>query len=277
MTNGAFAWRVLGAPVVMTWGALLCACGSDETEVVTPYEPGSATIIGEQAGGEAIVTLSGCNDGACTEAVEQCGADGAADVIVDDAGNVVEVICYGQDVAVEQIPAEQVDTYSTDQKNDTVLVLDGADDGVDVEGDVVVDGNNAVIYGEGPDVSVVSGTLQLEMNNAKIRGVRIQGDVIIDKNDTKLLYCVIEGDLTIIGNNTTVAECQVFGRVQITGLNTVFVRNGCEGAERLDGFNLTCNGNTSFADANDDFVVQDAELGAELECFEKEGSPEPQG
>lgn len=270
------SWNVTVGPVLVACGVFVLACGGDK-DVVTPYNPGTATIIGERAGGEPIVALSSCNDAACTEAVERCGADAAADIIVDAAGNVVDVICYGQDVVVQDVPTDQVDTYSTEKENNTVLVLDGASDGVDVDGDIVIDGNNAIVYGEGPDVSVVSGTLQLEMNNAKIRGVRIQGDVTIDKNDTKLSFCVIEGDLTIHGNNTTVAECQVFGTVEITGLNTVFVRNGCENAERLGGFNLTCSDNVSFLDDNADLVVQDSELGGAMECFEKEGSPDPQG
>lgn len=145
---------------MLVGAALLVACGSDKTHIATPYDPGTATLIGEQPGAAQEVLLSSCTDNACTAALDRCGADGAADVIVDGAGNVADVICYGQDVVVQEVPVAPVDGYSTDGENGAVLVLDGANDGVDVTGDLIIDGNNAVVYGEGSDVSVISGTVQ---------------------------------------------------------------------------------------------------------------------
>ncbi len=259
-------WPLLGVSFI--------GCGADAESSyadVPPYQRDQATVIGESAGGIQ-VDVDECDD--CQQVERDCGEGAAADVILDEAGNVVDVICYERDVKVEDVGVDLVE--SADVGNNTVLVLDGDDDGVDVEGDITIDGNNAVVYGEGPDVSVVGGTLEIEKNNAKVRGIRIQDDVTIIKNDTKLTFCVIEGDLTITGNNTTVAECVVYGNVRIVGLNTVLVRNHFEQVEHIDGFNLTCNENYQFDDVDGDLLLDDDEVGDEVTCGRAEGSPEPQ-
>jgi hypothetical protein len=231
------------------------------------------TVVGEEPGGDE-QTASTCDSAQCEAAVDDCGNDGAADVIVDADGEVLDVICYGQDVNVDNVAVDETGNVSAG--NNTVLVLDGEDDGIDVEGDLTIDGNNAVIYGDGPDVSVISGTVLVEKNNAVIRGVRIQEDVEITKNNTKLLFCVIEGNLTITGNNTTVAECEVYGNVTITGLNTVLVRNYFEGVVSVSGDNLSCSDNYAFEDENEDFHLDDDEIGDEISCVDRDGSPMPQ-
>jgi hypothetical protein len=251
--------------------AVLAGCGgSSELGFPTPYRPGSATVAGDKNDvndvSEPDPSLTdGCHDVGCEATRDKCGPNGAADVILDASGNVVDVVCYGQDMNVVQVPANQVPNYDT-PSNNAVLVIDGANDGLDVSGNVVIDRNNAVVYGAGPETSVIGGTVAIEKNNAKIRGVRIQGDVTIDKNNTKLLYCVIEGNLTITGNNTTVAECDVYGAVSISGLNTVLVSDRFAGIDSIPGQNLTCNNNFRFDDANGDHVVGDGELGGPVTC-----------
>jgi hypothetical protein len=250
-------------------------CGSDaagQTATITPYGQGEAVLIGEVSGGEE-TQLDRCEEDVCDSVAEQCGSGAAADIIIDAQGNVVDVICYEQDVVVESVELDQVE--EAEAGNKTVLVLDGEDDGLDVEGDVTISGNNAVVWGEGPDVSVIGGTLDIQKNNAIVRGVRIQEDVVITKNDTQMAFCVIEGDLTITGNNTTLAECTVFGEVKIVGQNTVLVGNLFQ-TELLQGFNLTCNGNHGFQDDDADGVVDDIEVGGVIECVEAAGQPMPQ-
>ena len=252
--------------LALTWAGCAAGCGGSSAGALTgtPYTPGSATVIGK-GGDEYDTPTAGCRDTFCDAALDRCSATGAADVIVDANGKVVDVICYKQDVSVVQVPVDQVPSYTT-PGNNSVLVIDGADDGVDVAGDVTVSGNNAVIYGSGPDTSVIGGTVQVEKNNAQIRGVRIVGDVTIDKNDTKLVLCVIEGNLTITGNNTTVAECDVFGTVTITGNNTVLVDDRFNGASTLSGINLVCSADIRFDDANGDHVADASELGGPVTC-----------
>jgi hypothetical protein len=249
----------------LIWLGCAAGCGgSDDLALSTPYKPGTATVIGK-GGDEYDVPTGGCKDTYCDTAVDRCSATGAADVIVDVNGKVVDVICYKQNVSVVQVPVDQVPSYTT-PGNNSVLVIDGADDGVDVAGDVTVSGNNAVIYGSGPDTSVIGGTVRIEKNNAQIRGVRILGDVTIDKNNTKLVHCAMEGNLTISGNNTTVADCDIFGTVTISGNNTVLVGDRVNGASAVSGVNLTCSGNVRFDDANGDHVVDSAELGEPVIC-----------
>jgi hypothetical protein len=251
------------------WSAATCltGCGGSgrgELAGSTPYDPGYATIIGD-AGNEGPVSTAGCRDATCEETRDRCGPDGAADVIVDATGMVLDVICYGQDVSVVQVPVDRAPSYTT-PGNNAVLVIDGVDDGVDVAGDVTISGNNAVIYGSGPDTSVIGGTVLVEKNNARIRGVRIMGDLTIDKNNTKLVDCVIEGNLNINGNNTTVAACDVLGAVTIRANNTILVDDRFGGTGAISGGNLTCSGDVRFDDINGDHVIDSAELRGPVVC-----------
>ena len=188
--------------------------------------------------------------------MERCGERAYADVVVDAEGAVLDVLCFRGNATVQELgPAE---VASASAGNNTVLVLDGEDDGLDVTGDVTLTGNNAVIYGRGADVSRIGGNLAIDKNNAIVRGVSIAGDVTIDKNNAQLSFTEIFGDLTIAGNNTTLAECIVHGQVHLEGVNTVLVQNRFEGARTLSGKNLTCNGNVGFEDAAQD----DSDAGA---------------
>lgn len=252
-------------------GALVLALGCSDGNTQTPYSPGDVTLIGERLGGHSL-HLTACG-AECGVVHDQCGPGAAADVILDQHGQVADVLCFEQDVVVETVAVDKVSSATAG--NNTVLVLDGLDDGLDVEGDVTISGNNAVLYGDNPDVSVVGGTLHIEKNNAIARGVRILDDVTITKNNTQMSFCVIEGDLTITGNNTTLAECVVMGRVDIRGVNTVLVQNRFTQEEAIAGKNLTCHGNVRIDDVSDD-LSDESELPEEVGCFESEENPEPQ-
>lgn len=252
---------------------LLTACGEEDSSVDNeyPYDPDKTTIIGrgstdpvETPDGDDCVDI----DGACVAPQDDCGDDGTADVIVDDKGNVVDVICYPTSGApVEEIPAESVPVEKT--QNGSVVVLDAADDGDDIEGDLSVDANNVVIYGESPDVAVIGGDLALTKNNTTVRGVRITGDVSVAYNNANLVFCVIEGDLTILGNNTTVAGCEVWGSVTITGENTVLVSNHLADPGPFAAQGLVCNDNHHVTDVDGDGAIADDEIGDPIECSAK--------
>jgi hypothetical protein len=231
----------------------------NEATPSTPYQLGQALVIGETPGGELVSVEDGCNTAACQAVIERCGEDAYADVVVDADGNVLDVLCFRGNLTVEEIGPGTVATASAG--NNTVLALDSVDDGLDVTGDVVLTGNNAVVYGRGANVSQIGGDLIIEKNNAIVRGVSILGDVSIDKNNAQLSFTEIHGDLTIDGNNITLAECVVFGQVYINGVNTVLVENRFQGPRALAGKNLTCNGNVSF-DAADEPGSADAGAGA---------------
>jgi hypothetical protein len=231
---------------------------------VTPYRLGQALVIGDQQGDELATVDDECDSAECEAVRERCGENAYADVVLDEDGEVADVVCFRGNARIVELGDEAVD--SAEAGNNTVLVLDGEDDGADVTGDVTLSGNNAVLYGEGAGVSVVGGSVNIEKNNAVVRGVTINGDVVIDKNNAQLTFTTILGDLTIAGNNTTLAECTVFGTLRVLGNNTVLVQNElAEGAE-LTGKNLRCNANVGFEDANDDAEVSEDELGDEVVC-----------
>jgi hypothetical protein len=254
---------------------LLGACGADTKPRGLPYSADKTTVIGDfdnpdgsapyrlvaTPDGDACIDL----DGVCAKPQSECGDDGAADVLIGDDGQVVDVICYPTGgVAIEEVEGDLEKVG-----NDVVLVLDGKDDGVDVRGDVTIDGNNVTLFGEGPDVSVIGGDLHIDKNNALVRGVSVQGDVTIDKNNPSIVECVIEGDLTIHGNNVSIAMCEVWGKLTIEGNNTVLVGNHFASPPSITGKNTVCNGNFAFSDEDDDGAIVDAELGDAIDCGSK--------
>lgn len=250
---------------------MVFACSSEDG-AGTPYAPGDITVLGSNLGGE-FKHLNECGD-ECESVDDECGDDAAADVVLDEDGEVADVICYEQDVNVETVNIERVE--SAEAGNKTVLVLDGVADGLDVEGDVTISGNNATLWGEGVDVSEVGGSVKIEKNNAVVRGVRIHGDVAVTKNNAQFSLCVIEGDLTVTGNNTTIADCVVLGAVKIAGVNTVLVQNRFGSAYEIGGKNLTCNENHVFVDADEDGSFDDGEEGDEVTCNESKDDLAPQ-
>lgn len=245
--------------------ASLTACGDEGAEPVVPYRLGQALVIGDDEG-EHVADVDACeeeDEDACEAVLERCGEEAYADVVLNESGEVADVLCYRGNVHVEEIGDETVET--AEAGNNTVLVLDDIDDGADVSGAVVLSGNNAIVYGQGADVSVI-GSLAIEKNNAIVRGVTIQGDVTIDKNNAQLSFVVIEGNLVINANNATLASSTVLGSVTILGNNAVFVDNQIAGADALAGQNLTCNGNHRIDDADADGEIEESEVGAEITC-----------
>lgn len=270
---------------------LCCALGAcaDDAGTAYPYESNTSTVIGAAISvedgdrdaltgvlpvgtyttpkGDECISVSGKNAGEpkCLKPQKDCGEDGTADVIVDEDGAVLAVLCYpNHDYAVQVIPDEAVDSPALG--NNSVVVLDDEDDGADIEGDLIVEGNNVILYGAGPALSVIGGNLEIQKNNAIVRGVRIAGDVRIDKNNASLVACVIEGDLIITGNNFTLALCEVWGKITIDGNNTVFVSNLIAEDQVVAGQNLRCNDNHFFSDASGDGVVDSDDVLEALVC-----------
>lgn len=248
---------------------LTLACGN-EASTRTPYAPGDITIIGQNLGGQEL-SLAECGT-ECATLHTECGEDAAADIVVDEQGAVADVICFKPNLDVQELGTEEVPNAAVG--NNTVLVFDGLDDGLDVKGDVRVHGNNVVVWGQGPDVSEIGGTLLIEKNNAIVRGVRIHGDVAITKNNAQLSFCVIEGDLTITGNNTTLAECVVYGDVKVAGVNTVLAANHFGSTSLIKGKNLVCNNN--FLIGDEDASADAGAHGEPVACEESNDDLAPQ-
>jgi hypothetical protein len=239
--------------------SLVAGCGDDDKRGL-PYSAGQTAVIGSGSG-ECVKLDDECIDGSDLD-LEQCAPDEAMDVLVDADGNAIDVICY----PTTGVAIETFDGPVEDVGNNVVLVIDDADDGVDVDGDVTIDGNNVSLYGHGPDTSVIGGDLNIDKNNATVRGVRVTGDVTIDKNNPSIVDCVIEGDLLIRGNNVSIAECEVWGTLTIEGNNAILVSNVFATPPVVKGMNTVCTDNVAFTDANGDAHVDDDELGDPVEC-----------
>lgn len=238
---------------LVVFGALLTsqvlACAEEREEGFVPYQLGQALVIGPEKGGTERSLDDACDaegrdaaaEQACYAALDECGREAFVELVLDANQELVDVVCYPGNARVQEIGTEAVE--SAEAGNHTVLVLDAVDDGADVTGNVTLTGNGAVVWGGGADVSVIGGDLEIDKNNAILRGVRVEGDVTISKNNATLAFCEIAGNLTIVGNNATVAECVVLGEVRIEGNNAVFARNELGSETSLSGQNLSCNAN----------------------------------
>lgn len=273
---------LLPLSVLVVLPVLFVACGGDEAAPATattngnlPYEKDRTVVIGPDGKLAPVATPDGkdClvlanNPDDCTRPQETCGEGARADVVVDAKGKVVAVICYPvDDTPVSTVPESGADSVGADNKE--IVVIDGKDDGVDVTGDVNITGNNVVVYGSGPETSIIGGNVSVEKNNGTVHGVRVKGDVRIDGNNTALVDCVIDGNLTITSNNNVVASCTIFGKITVTGNNnTLFYDRACKGIEG-ESKNMVCEGNVACADANADGLLTPEELGAAITCGDK--------
>lgn len=201
---------------------------------------------------------------ACIEPRAECEA--GAEVVLGADGKVIETVCYpkGETLSVAEVEARSGDIAQNE--NDAVIVLDDADDGVDIRGDLSVDANNVVVYGEDPATSVIEGNVGVDGNNIIVRGVTIQGDVTIDANNAVFLHCVIEGDVVVTGNNAVIAACDVFGTVEIRGNNTKLAGNHLVGTLTDNGKNSLCEDNVRASDADADGLLEESELGEAVSC-----------
>jgi hypothetical protein len=261
--------------------SLIVACGGAEAAPVgdgdnTPFtsDPDKTVVVGGAAeGGNAAQTPSatGCvklPSGECVDA-KSCAAGERRDVIVDSAGKVTAVVCYPADATPPAIDAQGDVTLGKNQNNG-VVAIDGANDGVDIAGDVTAAGNNVTVYGEGPDVSVIGGNVGATGNNFAMRGVTVKGNVEVSGNNAVLVLCAVEGNIRIVGNNNVIADCDVLGNIVIEGVNNTLVANHVGGTISVsETKNLVCDGNTKWNDANTNKVFDAGEAGAALECTNK--------
>ncbi len=239
----------------------------DEGKVQVVGADGEVTSVALPRGDECLVVKPGeefADADNCVKPQEQCqGA--AAEVLVDAQGKVIETLCYpgGATVSVTEL-AENGGELPQNQ-NGAVIVLD-SEPGVDFQGDILLDGNNVILYGGDPDNAVVDGSLVVEGNNTIVRGVRITGDVDVRKNNSVFFHCVIEGDLIIQANNTVLAGCDVYGKITVAGNNTKLVGNRFVQAPEITARNTYCEANVRAVDENENGVLEPDELGDPLDC-----------
>jgi hypothetical protein len=251
------------------------ACGGDEDAQApagdnTPYtsDPNKTVVVGGGAAPGAAQASGACVNlpsGQCADA-KQCSAGERRDVIIDSSGKVVSVVCYPANSAPPTIDS-QGDVNLSKNDNNGVVAVDGANDGVDVAGDVSASGNNVVVYGEGPGVSVIGGSVASTGNNFSLRGVTVKKDVHVQGNNATLVLCVIEGNVILEGNNNVIADCSILGNVEIRGNNNVLVANEIAGSVSfVDDKNTVCDGNVAWTDTNANKLLDPGESGAAITC-----------
>lgn len=273
--------RTLGTSISLCLGLSLIACEKDgiySTDPFQDYEEENVTIINGddtvpiatgQLDGETCLQLTAENCVPVDRTGRYCNTDsGPVDVVVAN-GEVQEVVCY-RDSGTSETTVVVTDTSGNvdlpQTANGAVLTFDPATNGVPIEGNVTVDGNNVTVYGNGPENTIINGNLVITGNNARIRGVRVKGNVEISLNTAAILFSIIEGNLVMNFNNSLAAENQVYGNLEVKMNNTSLIRNGVGGNLAIDGAGTICDGNYAIDDANDNKTLDEGEKGAELSC-----------
>jgi hypothetical protein len=260
-------FAAFAAVVVLSCGGEAAQPPGDNTAYTS--DPNKTVVVGGTAGGGTAAQGSAecvkLPSGECADA-KQCPSGERRDVIIDSAGKVVAVVCYPADATPPTADSEGNVSLSKNDNNG-VVAIDGANDGVDVAGNVTAAGNNVVVYGEGAGVSVIGGNVEATGNNFSLRGVTVKGDVHVVGNNATLVLCVIEGDVVLEGNNNVIADCSILGKVEIRGVNNVLVANEIGGGVSIgEDKNTVCDGNVVWTDANANKLLDPGEAGSPIAC-----------
>ena len=248
--------------------------GDDTDVIITPGGPGDDQFIvsGTSNGEDDCVTV----EDACVSIDEAkgryCDEDGAqADIILDEDGEVIEVICYPppeSGAPLEEVAVGEDGTTQVPQNTSgAVIVFDEETDGEPIEGDIALDAERVSFFGNGVDKTIIDGNLAIASNNARARGLTVTGDLSVAKNSNNnaITFCKILGSATVEGNSMSLVNCQVFGDVNVNGNDATLVNVGVQGEWNVNA-GSNCQGCYSFADEDDDGLVAEGELGDPLTC-----------
>ena len=253
--------------------------GATVTEVegdTVPFGTGGEVVVADdgtfgvdRAGDDACVDVAGgCVDLAAGRGRYCDDREGVADVAVVD-GEVVAAVCYPS--AEEGVPVETVvvDTEGgaelPQNANGRVLVFDPEHDGEVLEGDLVLNGERATLYGNGTENTILGGDLVVASNNARVRGLTVQGDLRVGGNNVGLSHCRIQGNLVVDGNGVVAIGCEVLGEVQVSKNGATFAFVQVAGGWAPGG-GATCHEVFAFTDADGDLAFDADERGEPLLC-----------
>jgi len=234
-------------------------------------------LVGTPEGGDVSVTPV-CIDGLCevppVDSSNWCERDGGPVDLIYVDGELVETICYPPaddpnrpTVNVDGTMPGDIDVAQN--ANKTTVTFDPATNGMPIEGDLSVDGNNVAIYGNGPDNTIIDGNVTLDGNTLRLRGVTITGDLILSKNRAAVVLCRILGNVvldTMSTNGSVFAENDIWGDFTSTSNGNLFVANDVLGDWKHSGNGNVCDNNFRFADTNADDAVGDDERTDLLTC-----------
>jgi hypothetical protein len=269
------------------------ACGPDETASGYSVTEGAGDDTNYGDNTDVVITPGGTQDDqfivsgepdgncvqiedACVEIDEAkgryCDQDGAqADIILDENGEVLEVVCYPppeSGAPLEEVSVSEDGTVNIPQNaSGSVIVFDETTNGEPLEGDITLDAERVSFFGNGVDETIIDGNLSFASNNARARGLTITGDLSVAKNSNNnaITFCKVHGSVDVQGNGMRLVNCQVFGDVSVAGNGATLVNIGVQGEWDVNS-GASCHGCYSFEDEDEDFIVLEEEQGDPLSC-----------
>ncbi len=269
------------------------ACGPDETASGYSVTEGAGDDTNYGDNTDVVITPGGTQDDqfivsgepdgncvqiedACVEIDEAkgryCDQDGAqADIILDENGEVLEVVCYPppeSGAPLEEVSVSEDGTVNVPQNaSGSVIVFDETTNGEPLEGDITLDAERVSFFGNGVDETIIDGNLSFASNNARARGLTITGDLSVAKNSNNnaITFCKVHGSVDVQGNGMRLVNCQVFGDVSVAGNGATLVNIGVQGEWDVNS-GASCHGCYSFEDEDEDFIVLEEEQGDPLSC-----------
>lgn len=269
------------------------ACGPDETASGYSVTEGAGDDTNYGDNTDVVITPGGTQDDqfivsgepdgncvqiedACVEIDEAkgryCDQDGAqADIILDENGEVLEVVCYPppeSGAPLEEVSVSEDGTVNVPQNaSGSVIVFDETTNGEPLEGDITLDAERVSFFGNGVDETIIDGNLSFASNNARARGLTVTGDLSVAKNSNNnaITFCKVHGSVDVQGNGMRLVNCQVFGDVSVAGNGATLVNIGVQGEWDVNS-GASCHGCYSFEDEDEDFIVLEEEQGDPLSC-----------
>jgi len=248
---GCLAW------VVMAWAV---ACGGPTSGVyvdVPDFERGATmTHSGGRVGICAGTSGVGC--GEAERSGKHCKNNkGPADVIVVD-GKVVRVVCYGEPKGKVIVDGE----FGKIEKQDVLVTF--APGTRDFKGKVDVKGDRAVIFGNGPERTIIHGEVHLHGHDCRLRGVTIHGKLKLHGDRCSAISVVVHGKLEVHGHDVVLSNVIALDDLKSKDDRLTAFRLFVDGKLDIKKKDHTCVDSFFFADRNDNGLVEPTELGDTL-------------
>ena len=248
-------------------------------DVQSPYREGRPSVVGTAADGVSIrgstpplgpndCILMGDNCLHPDRSGTFCERDGGPyDVVLAD-GDVVLVVCYPPDAnGNHSVVVNDNGTIMVPQnENNTTITFDMGTDGIPIDADMVIEGNNVAVYGNGVEETVLHGDVVLAGNTVRLRGLTIDGNLTLPNNDVAAVFVRVTGTVRMSGNNGVLAGSDVFGELTVTSNSVVLVQNRIQGAVDVDGNDGVCIDNGAFVDGNADGIIDVSDIGGDISC-----------
>ena len=222
----------------------------------------SSSVTVDSTAADCVDVSSAISGGFCSE-------DGAqVEAIQDPSGAIVHGVCY-PGFGVGEQPSEEV--FEDDGSGGQLIAQNNAGARValgegTLAGPLTLEAERVVLRGEGVGVTVIDGDVVINSNNARLRGLDIDGSVTIGRssNGAALTDCRITGDLTLESNRVTLINCVVLGDVTFDGNNITATQLDVGGAWNADRDPAHCLSVYAFTDDNSNGLADDAERGDDL-------------